>query len=154
MRFTAGLRKVFWAIILCTATGVFAKPPAGKTAPEFSLIGFDSTEKVKLSDFKGKVVLLDFWASWCLPCKKLLPMVADMKSRYPDLQVLAVSIDVDRNKAISFLRSVETGLKAAHDADQKTAAAYAVEWMPTSFLIDKRGRLRFRHDSYTERDLA
>ncbi len=131
-----------------------AKPQLGKAAPEFSLAGLNSGDEIRLPDFKGKVVLLDFWASWCLPCRKLMPLLAQMKERHPDLEILAVSVDVDRNKAISFLREVEPGFKAAHDAKQEAAGAYGVkEQMPACFLIDKSGRLRFRHDGYGPGDL-
>ena len=82
-----------------------------------------------------------------------MPMLADLKERMPDLELVAVSVDVDRNKALSFFRGIQTGLQAAYDADQKTSGAYGVESMPTCFLIDKQGRLRFRHDGYTAADL-
>ncbi len=141
--------------MLALAGAVFAeKPQVGKPAPDFSLVGLNSKEKIRLSDFKGKVVLLDFWASWCIPCRRLMPLLAQMKERAPQLEILAVSVDVDRNKAISFLRDVDPGFKAAHDAKQETAEAYAVnDQMPACFLIDRNGRLRFRHETYTAHDL-
>jgi len=135
-----------------------AKPRLGRPAPDFSLVGLNgpnSEEKISPSSFRGKVVLLDFWASWCLPCRRLMPLVMEMKDQHPDLVVLAVSIDEDRNKALSFLRDVVPELKSAYDPKQKTAQAYGVnELMPVCFLIDKAGRLRFRHDGYTAEDMA
>jgi len=139
--------------VILVGTVYASKPGLGKPAPNFTLMGLNSNDSVTLSSFQGKVVLLDFWASWCLPCKRLMPLLGEMKERLPELEMLAVSIDVDRNKAISFLRDVEPGLKAGHDADQKTAEKYNVELMPACFLIDKQGRLRFRHDSYTAETL-
>src|SRR5262245_17575822 len=122
---SSNARAALWIAVLAGAVSA-AKPQLGKPAPEFSLVGLNSEEKVRLSDFRGKVVLLDFWASWCLPCRKLMPLLAQIKERHPDLEILAVSVDVDRNKAISFLREVEPGFKAAHDARQETAGAYGV----------------------------
>jgi cytochrome c biogenesis protein CcmG/thiol:disulfide interchange protein DsbE len=144
-----------WALVLGCATAVFAdRPQLGKPAPDFSLIELNSGEKIGLADFKGKVVLLDFWASWCLPCRRLLPLLAQLQDRQPPLEVLAVSVDVDRNKAVSFYREIGFEFRAAHDARQKTAAAYGVrDLMPSCFLIDKGGRLRFRHYGYTALDL-
>ena len=146
-----------WAagLTLIGAAAVCAAKPAplGKPAPDFSLPSLNSNDTMTLSAFRGKVVLLDFWASWCLPCKRLMPLLGEMKDRLPDLEILALSVDVDRNKALSFQRSVEPGLKAAYDANQKTSESYGVTRMPTCFLIDKKGRLRFRHDGYTEQDL-
>ena len=146
----ASFRKTLFILALILANFSHAgKPVLGKPAPDFLLTGLTSNDNATLSAYKGKVVLLDFWASWCLPCRRLLPMLSEMKARNPDLEILAVSVDVDKDKAISFLRDVEPGLKSARDVNQKAAETYAVEWMPVCFLIDKQGRLRFRHDSYT-----
>jgi cytochrome c biogenesis protein CcmG, thiol:disulfide interchange protein DsbE len=131
-----------------------AAPDLNKAAPDFSLAGLNSPAPVALSDYKGKVVLIDFWASWCLPCKRLLPQVTGLKTAAPKLQIVAISVDENRGKALAFLSGVDrTGFKAAQDADHKTAEAYSLEGMPTCFLIDKRGRIRFRHDGYTAEDL-
>ncbi len=141
---------------MCALFGsVYAAKPSslGKPAPDFAASSLNSADTVKLSAFKGKVVLLDFWASWCLPCKRLMPLLGEMKDRIPELEMLALSVDVDRNKALSFQRSVEPGLKAGYDANQKISEIYGVSRMPTCFLIDKKGRLRFRHEGYTEQDL-
>jgi len=145
-------RSLFSLLLFITALHA-SKPTIGKPAPDFSLAALGSKEPITLSSFKGKVVLLDFWASWCIPCKRLMPRLAELKARVPGLEILAVSVDENRDKALTFLRAVEPGLRAAHDADQKTADAYALEGMPTCFLIDKKGRLRFRHDGYTAEDL-
>ena len=146
-----GLRVLpvfFWA------AAVQASAPAlGKPAPGFSLPGVSTPEKVALSSLKGKVVLLDFWASWCVPCRRLMPKLSDLKARNPKLVVLAVSVDENKTKALTFLRSVEPNLQAAHDVGQTAAEAYGLEGMPSCFLIDKKGNLRFRHDGYTAADL-
>ena len=146
------LKTLFTGLILAGSVHA-ANPPLGKPAPGFSLSLLNSKDTLTLSVFRGKVVLLDFWASWCLPCRKLMPLLTQMKEQRPELQMLAVSIDVDRDKALSFLRDVDPGFTSAYDSEQKTAKMYGVEWMPTCFLIDKKGHLRFRHDSYSGEDL-
>ena len=146
--------KNFLPLALMMAGSLYAANPlVGKPAPAFSFPGLTSKDTLTLSAFHGKVVLLDFWASWCLPCRKLMPMLSQIKERRPALEILAVSIDVDKTKALSFLRDSEFGLKDAWDSDQSAAKIYGVEWMPACFLIDKQGRLRFRHDSYSGEDL-
>lgn len=82
-----------------------------------------------------------------------MPRIAELKARYPEIEVVAVSVDADREKAITFLRAVEPSLRAVHDPDHKVADSYGVERMPSSFLIDRDGRLRYRHDGYSEEDL-
>lgn len=129
------------------------RPSAGKPAPEFVLTGLASEDSVTLSALRGKVVFIDFWASWCIPCRQLMPRIAELKARYPELEVVAVSVDANREKAITFLRAVEPSLRAVHDADHAVADAYGVEQMPSSFVIDRDGKLRFRHDGYTAKDL-
>jgi len=129
----------------------FKRPAAGKSAPEFTLAGLNHGDSVTLSALRGKVVFIDFWASWCLPCRQLMPRIAALKAQYPELEVVAISVDANRDKAITFLRAVEPSLRAVHDADHSVADRYVVERMPTSFLVDRSGRLRFRHDGYSEK---
>ena len=141
-----------WISILVIC--VFAeKVKIGEPAPNFSLTALGTPENITLGSLRGKVVLLDFWASWCVPCRKLMPKLSNLKARNPKLVVLAVSVDESKPKALAFLRSVEPGLKAAYDSGQKAAGAFGLEGMPSCFLIDKKGNLRFRHDGYTAADL-
>jgi thiol-disulfide isomerase/thioredoxin len=144
-------------LIVLTGAGWAAKegrrPSVGKPAPAFSLPGLDSDDSVSIDALRGKVVFVDFWASWCLPCRQLMPRIAELKARYPELEVVAISVDANRDKAITFLRAVEPSLRAVRDGDHKVADAYGVERMPSSFLIDREGKLRFRHDGYAPDDM-
>lgn len=145
--------RVFLLISMMAMGAIADKPKIGQSAPDFSLSILGSKDKITLKSLRGKVVLLDFWASWCVPCRRLMPKLSDLKDRNPTLEVLAVSVDENKTKALTFLRSVEPGMKAAHDAGQKAADAYGLEGMPSCFLIDKKGNLRFRYDGYTAADL-
>jgi cytochrome c biogenesis protein CcmG/thiol:disulfide interchange protein DsbE len=129
------------------------RPSVGKPAPEFALSGLATQDSVSLSGLRGKVVFVDFWASWCIPCRQLMPRIAELKARHPELEIVAVSVDANRDKAITFLRAVEPSLRAVHDADNLVADLYGVERMPSSFVIDREGKLRFRHDGYTAKDI-
>jgi thiol-disulfide isomerase/thioredoxin len=130
------------------------KSELGKPAPDFTLYGFSHEDAVTLSALKGRVVLIDFWASWCMPCRQLMPRIAEIKAHLPDVEVVAISVDINRDKALTFVREVEPTLLPVHDTAQKVADAYGVERMPSSFLIDKQGVLRFRHDGYGVKSLA
>lgn len=144
------------ALLVLTGAGWASKgskrPTVGKPAPDFTLSGLTARDTIALPALKGKVVLIDFWASWCLPCRQLMPRIAELKGRHPELEIVAVSVDASREKAITFLRAVEPSLRAAHDPKHLVADAYGVERMPSSFLIDREGRLRFRHEGYGEGD--
>jgi cytochrome c biogenesis protein CcmG, thiol:disulfide interchange protein DsbE len=142
------------ALVLLTGASWGSKRPVvGRDAPEFTLAGLNHQDPVALSGLRGRVVFIDFWASWCIPCRQLMPRIAALKAAYPDLEIVAISVDANRDKALTFLRAVEPSLRAVHDADHKVADAYGVERMPSGFLIDKAGKLRFRHDGYSAESL-
>ncbi len=148
----------FAAWVLCFSLS-FAGTLPGQMAPAFTLPALVRGPSVHLHDLHGKVVLVDFWASWCPPCRKSLPELARLQARYPALVVLAVSVDESRTKAIAFLDKKDTmsiaggKLTALHDSTRQVAALYDLQGMPAAVLIDKQGVLRFRHDGYALGDL-
>jgi thiol-disulfide isomerase/thioredoxin len=146
------LRAAVAALCLFPALAASAAK-AGKPAPDFSLEALGKDGSVQLKSLAGKVVLIDFWASWCAPCRKTLPELARLEGKHPGLVVLAVSVDESRKKALAFLKEQDSRLTALHDAKQKVADEYGLEGMPTGFLIDRQGVLRYRHDGYGEGDL-
>jgi peroxiredoxin len=146
------------AFVVCFALAVPAahavKP--GDRAPDFTLKTLDGTA-VRLSSLKGQVVVLDFWASWCVPCKKELPALDGLARRWKDagkaVTVIAVGIDKERGKAEKLL----SGLKIANltvllDPDGKTPAAYDVPTMPSSYVIDAKGIIKHVHAGYSNGD--
>jgi peroxiredoxin len=122
-------------------------------APEFALK--DSTGKtVHLSDYKGKVVLLDFWATWCGPCGIEIPWFTEFQRRYKDrgFEVLGVSMDDEGWKAISpFVAQKKINYRVVL-GDDKTSDQYGgVEALPTTFVIDRDGRIASTHVGLTSR---
>ena len=154
MTFLAARGRLACLLILAMALCAHARRPGiGKPAPDFSLAGLTTQDSVSLASLRGKVVFVDFWASWCVPCRQLMPRIAEMKAKFPNIEIVAISVDNNRDKAITFLRQTESSLRAVHDVDQKVSAAYGVQRMPSSFVIDARGVLRFRHDGYGAKTL-
>jgi cytochrome c biogenesis protein CcmG/thiol:disulfide interchange protein DsbE len=123
-------------------------PPAEAPAIELREAG---GEPVRLSDFKGKVVLIDFWASWCGPCRSSFPMLdALYRQRHRDgLEVLAINVDEERQQAEEFLERRPHEMPVFFDPQGHTPEAFRVEGMPSSYLVDRRGRIRFKHVGYT-----
>ena len=133
---------------------LYAAPKAGSVAPGFNLPDLARpTHSVSLKSLAGNVVLVDFWASWCAPCKKTIPLLGRLPSRYPGLSVVAISVDEHKKKALYFMRTPDTSITFLHDSKRTVAEAYDPGGMPSLFLIDRKGILRYRHDGYTERDM-
>ena len=119
----------------------FASPSFAQKAPGFSLPGQNKT--IQLAQYKGKVVYLDFWASWCEPCKRSFPWMNELQSIYGDdgFRIIAVNLDESRKDANEFLKKMPAKFDIAFDKSGKTAEAYRLKAMPSSFLIDRKGNL-------------
>ena len=103
-----------------------------------------------LSQYRGKVVYLDFWASWCGPCKQSFPWLAGIARSYASkyLVVVAVNVDMDRSRAEQFLNDYPAGFPVLYDPAGEIATAYKVTGMPTAVLIDRVGHVRFQHSGF------
>ncbi len=121
----------------------------GQVAPSFTLTGANG-KTVSLDQYKGKVVYLDFWASWCGPCKESLPFMNELYERYnvKGLAVLAVNVDKSRDPALQMMSKVGAKFAVAFDPEGKVPAAYALPTMPTSFLIGKDGKVNLVHKGF------
>jgi thiol-disulfide isomerase/thioredoxin len=105
----------------------------------------------KLPDtLKGRVILLDFWASWCGPCKKSFPAMEELHKQYAGrgLTIIAVSVDEKREDMERFLKAENVSFTVVRDAGQKLVAAADVSAMPTSFLFDRAGKIRYVHKGF------
>lgn len=130
-----------------------AAPPV-RTAPSFALPGRTGT--VSLDSLRGRTVLVDFWASWCGPCRGSFPWMASLQKRFGDrgLTVIAINLDKDREKADRFLAEVPAPFTVAFDPSGRTAEAYHVSAMPTSFLVGPDGTVTFAHPGFDPRTSA
>ena len=135
------------------AGNVFAQD-VGKAAPSFDVPG--TSTNVRLADLKGKVVYVDFWASWCSPCKQSFPWMNDMQAKYGarGLQIVGVTVDRKREDAEKFLASTPAKFLVAFDTTGKVAEAYKPKGMPTSFLIGADGVVRAMHVGFKDSDRA
>lgn len=143
--------------LIAAGVGLFAAPwaPTGQAAtsgahptpaPQIETRAHDG-RLVRLADFKGKVVLLDFWASWCGPCKTSFPVLDTLyRDLHPrGLEVLAVNVDERPGDAEEFLRARPHQMLVTFDPKGRAPEAFGVDAMPSSYLIDRQGRIRFTH---------
>ena len=121
-------------------------------APVFT-VAADSGQ-LNLEDYKGKIVLLDFWASWCAPCRQSFKWLNQMQERYSSdgLVVLAVNVDENKGLAQQFLKSNPANFLIGYDPAGKIAETYRLKGMPSSYLIDRDGKLRIAHTGFREKD--
>lgn len=142
-----------WMLAGCLAAGALAAQaalPAGQAAPELDLPGLKG--KVNLADLKGKVVYLDFWASWCGPCKQSFPWMNEMQAKYgpKGLQIVAVNVDAKREDADKFLASVPAQFTVAFDGKGDTPRRFQIEGMPSSVLIGADGKVIKAHKGFND----
>jgi len=120
-----------------------SRPPRiGSNAPEFTVQ--DAQNKITLSQYRGQVVVLNFWATWCPPCVEEMPSLVEMQRhmKAKGVTVVAVSIDVDENAYQLFLKQHGVDLLTVRDPAQKTPALYGTHGWPETFVIDRNGVMR------------
>ena len=144
----------FFLFLLGASAQAFAQD-AIAPAPAIELPAEAGTP-IALASLKGKVVLVDVWASWCVPCKAAFPAYDELYRKYKDrgFEVLAVNVDEKRADAERFLRDRRHVLKVVFDPKGEAPLKFKVRGMPTSFLVDKRGNIRFTHEGFTTKDVA
>jgi cytochrome c biogenesis protein CcmG/thiol:disulfide interchange protein DsbE len=129
----------------------FAHPASAAAAPDFTLPTRDGT--LSLDSLHGKVVLVDFWASWCEPCRRSFPWLSSLQEQYRNqgLVVVGINLDKTRQAADGFLNKIHAGFSVVFDPAAKTAEAYDVKAMPTSFIIDRNGQIVYTHLGYDDK---
>jgi peroxiredoxin len=141
------------ALMLASAAPLARALEVGTTPPEINLTALDG-KKVSLAALRGKVVIVDFWASWCAPCKEEMPVLQSLYKRFGSkgLVVIGVSVDNDREKAKTFIDGLKVSFPIVHDADKSVAGRFKPPRMPTSYVIDKAGKIRFVHAGFRKED--
>ena len=126
---------------------------AGKAAPDFTLTTRDG-KKLQLSQLRGQVVMINFWASWCGPCRQEMPLLDAMYKKYKAMgfTLLGVNVEPDSKEAQAFLRDVPVSFPIAFDNDSKLTKVFDVQGMPSSVIIDRRGNARIVHKGYRPGD--
>lgn len=143
------------AMILLLASTAQADLKSGDRARDFEQKTLRG-DTLKLSQLRGKVVLLDFWASWCEPCKRELPILAKMAPRLKQkgVEIVAVNIDEKQDNAVAFMKEHGLNLTVVYDKDHKIVGDYEPPKMPTSFIVDRAGVIRAINPGFDSGDEA
>lgn len=141
--YSACLLLIF--LLLAALIGCYSgsRPPRiGTPAPDFTVQ--DSDRSVKLSDYRGQIVVLNFWATWCPPCVEEMPSLVEMQRRMKakGITVVAVSVDVDQGAYNQFVKEHNVNLLTVRDAGQKSNALYGTFKFPETYIIDRNGVMR------------
>lgn len=148
------MRILLLCCLLCLCWRADAAAEVGAPAPGLRGPALVGAGEIDLAGLRGRVVLVDFWASWCAPCLKSLPAYESLRAEFAreDFEIVAVNVDEDPADALAFLRKVALSFPLLRD-DGTRAAAWAPKTMPTSYLVDREGRIAHRHLGWREGDL-
>ena len=118
-------------------------------APDFTLKSA-SGENLRLSEYRGDVVLINFWASWCGPCRQEMPVLSELHDKYQALgfTVLGVNVEADTVKAKKLLKDMPVSFPVVFDSDSVVSKQYDVVAMPSTVLVDRDGNMRYLHKGY------
>ena len=136
MRFLSAL------LFACLACAAARAATPGSAAPPFTLPDA-AGEAVSLAPLRGRVVYVDFWASWCTPCRRSFPWMNALQARYgkDGLAIVGINVDKRREDAERFLRDTPASFTVVYDAKGATPAAYDVKGMPSAYLVDRKGNV-------------
>lgn len=137
---------------LVIAVSVQAREVSGP-APDFTLKS-NQNENIRLKDLRGQVVMLNFWASWCGPCRQEMPLLDELYTRYrpAGFTLLGVNVDADITAAEKLLQDIPVSFPVVYDTQSKVSETYGVDAMPTTIFIDRDGKLRYLHRGYKAGD--
>lgn len=142
------IKKPLFSLLFCLfcSTSAQAASP-GDEAPDCLTSDIEDNHPLHISDHRNKVVYLDFWASWCPPCKKSFPVLDRLhrELKAQNFEVIAVNLDENKDDALAFLQDNPVNFTVAYDGEGKCPEAYQVMAMPSSYIIDKNGVIRKVH---------
>jgi peroxiredoxin len=142
------MKHLIIALLICLTPMASALTSSGPAA-NFTLKS-SSGENIRLSEFRGQVVLINFWASWCGPCRQEMPHLEAIYQKFEPLgfTVFGVNVEQDRKMADKVLRDIPVSFPILFDSDNHVSELYGVDAMPATILVDRDGSIRHMHRGY------
>ena len=136
-------------ITIFAATSLASSGLEGQTAPDFALKS-STGENLRLSEYRGDVVMINFWATWCGPCRQEMPLLDELYTRYERVgfNLLGVNIDDDSRRAMQMIEELGVSFPVLFDASKQVSKLYEVDAMPVTVLVDREGNVRYVHHGY------
>jgi len=149
----ARLYKKLLSVGVMIAAGFISANTFANPAPDFTLLS-STGENVRLAEQRGQVVMLNFWASWCGPCRKEMPLLDEMSKRYSSagFVLYGVNVEEDNTDAKKLLKDLGVTFPILFDTESKASSLYNVDAMPTTVVIDKKGVIRYVNRGYKAGD--
>ncbi len=149
------MRAVMMAVLLGLVVSPVHSGELSGPAPDFTLKS-NKGKNLKLSEYRGEVILLNFWASWCGPCRQEMPELEKLQARYQDygFTILGVNVEEDPSKADKVLKKTPVSFPILYDTSNKVSKAFDVRAMPSTVMIDRDGNMRYLHKGYVPGDEA
>jgi peroxiredoxin len=143
--------RLFAGLIICVLASISLASSnlAGQPAPDFALKSA-SGENLRLSEYRGDVVMINFWATWCGPCRQEMPLLDELYSRYQRVgfNLLGVNIDDDTGRAMKMIDELGVTFPVLFDSRKEVSKLYDVGAMPVTVLVDRDGKVRHVHHGY------
>lgn len=136
-------------LVIFTVSTLAASSLEGQVAPDFVLRSATG-ENLRLSEYRGDVVLINFWATWCGPCRQEMPLLNDLYGRYKRVgfNLLGVNIDEDSRRAMQMVQELGVNFPVLFDENKEVSKLYEVAAMPVTILVDREGIVRYVHHGY------
>lgn len=145
------MTRIFLSVFLTVlaAANLAASDLAGKQAPDFALKS-STGENLRLSEYRGEVVMINFWATWCGPCRQEMPLLDDLYSRYERVGfvLLGVNIDDEPRRAMQMIDELGVEFPVVFDSTKEVSELYDVSAMPVTVIVDREGNVRHVHHGY------
>ena len=137
------------AVMITVGLPLQAATAPGQPAPDFTLPTITG-KNTRLKELRGQVVLVNFWASWCGPCRQEMPLLDDIYKKYSKLGfvILGINVEQDSSKAKTYLRDVPVTFPILYDTQNTLTKLYDVNAMPTTVIVDRNGNVRYIHQGY------